>query len=103
MAKVLGNLKQVVNLARVIRVFGADVEQLVTGSPPLLRGSLSNTQSIDMVICDYLLLPNSREVLHGRLGSIQSGFKSSVKTRDNVGGPGKLMILQNPGIVIPEL
>ena len=84
MAKVLGNLKQVVNLARVIRVFGAGVEQLVTGSPPLLRGSLSNTQSIDMVICDYLLLPNSTEVLlHGRLGSIHSGFKSSVRTLDH--------------------
>ena len=32
MAKVFGNLKQIVNLARAIRVFGTDMEQLVIGS-----------------------------------------------------------------------
>ena len=101
MAKVFGNIKQIVNLARVIR---ADIEQLVIGSFPFLRRSFSNSQAIDMVISDYLLLPNSTEVLlHGRLGSIHPGFKSTMKTLDHVGGPGKLRILQNPGIVIPEL
>jgi hypothetical protein len=44
-------------------------EQLVIGSPHLLRRSFSNTQSIDMVICDYLLLPNSTEVLLPNFGT----------------------------------
>ena len=51
MAKVFGNLKQIVNLARAIRVFGTDMEQLVIGSfpfNPFLRRSFSSTQSIDM-------------------------------------------------------
>ena len=34
MVKVFGNLKQIVNLARVIRVFGTNMEQLVIGSFP---------------------------------------------------------------------
>ena len=106
MAKVFGNLKQIVNLARVIRVFGTDLEQLVIGSfpfHPFLRRSFSNTQSIDMIISDYLLFPNSTEVLlHGRLGSIHPGFESTMKTLNHVGGPGKLRILQRLGIVIPE-
>ena len=92
MAKVFGNLKQIVNLARVIRVFGTDLEQLVIGSfpfHPFLRRSFSNTQSIDMIISDYLLFPNSTEVLlHGRLGSIHPGFESTMKTLNHVGGPG---------------
>ena len=106
MAKVFGNLKQIVNLARAIRVFGTDMEQLVIGSfpfNPFLRRSFSNTQSINMIISDYLLFPNSTEVLlHGRLGSIHPGFESTMKTLNHVGGPGKLRILQRLGIVIPE-
>ena len=88
MAKVFGNLKQIVNLVRVIRVFGTDLEQLVIGSfpfHPFLRRSFSNTQSINMIISDYLLFPNSTEVLlHGRLGSIHPGFESTMKSLNHV-------------------
>ena len=45
MVKVFGNLKQIVNLARGIQVFGTDMEQLVIGSftfYPFLRKSFSN-------------------------------------------------------------
>ena len=38
-----------------------------------------------MIISDYLLFPNSTEVLlHGRLGSIHPGFESTMKTLNHV-------------------
>ena len=88
MDKVFGNLEQIVNLARVIRVLGTNLEQLVIGSfpfHPFLTRSFSNTQSINMIISDNLLLPNSTEVLlHGRLGSVHPGFESTMKTLNHV-------------------
>ena len=79
MAKVSGNVKQIVKFSRVSRVSVADVEQLVVGSLPSLGGTFSNFESVNVVISDYLLLPNGSEVLlHGRLGTVHAGFESSV-------------------------
>jgi hypothetical protein len=46
----LSNSKQIVKLAGVIRVFGADLEQLFMRSLPSFRRSLSHSESIKVVI-----------------------------------------------------
>ena len=104
MAKVLGNFKQVVNFARVLWVPRADVEQLVMGRLPPLGGRLSHAKPVNMKVSDDLLLPNCSEIfLHRWLGSVHSCPKTTMKTFYHVGGSRKLRIIENPGIVIPEL
>ena len=62
---------------------------MIVQTHPFVRRRFPNTQSINMIISDYLLFPNSTEVLlHGRLGSIHAGFESTMKTLNHVGGLG---------------
>ena len=59
-------------------------------------------QSINMKVRDNLLLPNCSEIfLHCWLRSVHSCLKATVKTFKHIGGPRKLRVIQNPGIMIP--
>ena len=96
MPKHFSNSKQILHLARECRVKAAEIIQQSIASLPLLRGSLTNTEPVDMEIGNVLLLLDCSNILLNRgLRAMHSGFETSVKALHHVRGSGELLILNN--------
>ena len=103
MPKHFSNSKQILHLARECRVKAAEIIQQSIASLPLLRGSLTNTEPVDMEIGNVLLLLDCSNILLNRgLRAMHSGFETFVKALHHVRGSGELRILNNSSKVVPE-
>ena len=70
-------------------------------SPSPLGGCLTNTQPVDMEVCNDLL-DSSHILLNRGLWAMHSGFKSSVKALNHVRGSRELRIPNDSGEMVPE-
>ena len=66
MSKHFSNFKHILHLAREYKVKGAEIIQLSIASLPLLGGSLTITESVDMKIVNVLLLFYCSNILLNR-------------------------------------
>ena len=65
--KVLGQSKQILKLAGVCRLEGADVMKLIVTSPPSLGRSLANTQPVQTKMFQDLLLLDRQILLSSEI------------------------------------